>query len=42
MRKHGKSGANTMFYLQKYMPNEISDEKFGHLRKEIEVEGVKL
>ena len=42
MRKHGKSGANTLFYLRKYTPNEISDGKFGHLRKKIEVEGVKL
>ena len=42
MHKHGKSGTNTLFYLRKYMPNEISDGKFAHLRKEIEVEGVKL
>ena len=42
MRKHGKSGTKTLFYLRKYTPNEISDAKFGHLRKEIEVEGVKL
>ena len=42
MRKHGKSGTKTLFNLRKYTPNEISDAKFGHLRKEIEVEGVKL
>ena len=42
MCKHGKSGANTLFYLQKYTPNEILDGTFGHLRKETEVKVVKL
>ena len=37
-----KIGTKTLFYLRKYTPNEISDAKFGHLRNEIEVEGVKL
>ena len=42
MRKQGKSGANTLSYLRNDMRNEIWLQKFGHLRKEIEVEGVKL
>ena len=42
MPKHGKSGTNTLSYLGNDMCNEIWVEKIGHLRKEIEVEGVKL